>query len=420
MRSSRRQIAAVTLGLWVFSISCGNEKAIDSVADRPPDIPSNPVPADGAIDQSLDIQLSWECSDPDGDSLTYRLYFSANPDPPIIDSALMANAYIIEALDYHRIYYWSVEASDGYQHYTQSPIWSLTTRRESGIYLVGRYNVPHPGDDLFITGGYAFLCDYINISQYLLLIINLSDPADPVLAGSYEDTSIRGIFVRGDLGFIIGGTTFKILDLSVPSNPILLNETELFWPPNGLYLSSDYAYIPSFQYLKIVDISDFANPVLITSYPVEPFVYDIFVRGDYAYVPVNGHGLLIIDISNPYDPILIGTYECQESFGKISVQGNYVYLSDHYDGLLVIDISIPSNPILVGSYDHVRNVVVHGDFAYGSWGRYLIKFDISDPAELMEITRYRMRGNVYNIAVDDNYIYTLDTEIGFSILEYVP
>ncbi len=48
-----------------------------------PDIPNTPYPSDGATGVSTSTTLNWECSDPDGDSLTYYIYLSTSPDPSI-------------------------------------------------------------------------------------------------------------------------------------------------------------------------------------------------------------------------------------------------------------------------------------------------------------------------------------------------
>ena len=51
-------------------------------------MPTNPNPADGADNVSLDVTLSWECSDPDGDTFKYDVYFGTTQDPELVATDL--------------------------------------------------------------------------------------------------------------------------------------------------------------------------------------------------------------------------------------------------------------------------------------------------------------------------------------------
>ncbi|UCC79201.1 MAG: hypothetical protein JSW64_13135 [Candidatus Zixiibacteriota bacterium] len=79
--------------ILVFSLvlSCG-DNGIES-ANSPPNAPSNPSPADGALNQPIDVNLSWECSDPNGDDLIYNIYFGNSSMPPLLQSGQTANTY---------------------------------------------------------------------------------------------------------------------------------------------------------------------------------------------------------------------------------------------------------------------------------------------------------------------------------------
>ena len=52
--------------------------------NNPPTKPGTPTPIDNATDQPTDTTLSWECSDPDGDTLKYDVYFGDNSNPSLV------------------------------------------------------------------------------------------------------------------------------------------------------------------------------------------------------------------------------------------------------------------------------------------------------------------------------------------------
>ena len=101
--------------------------------NNPPNTPSNPDPYDGETDVDVDHDLSWTCSDPDGDDLTYDVYFEAGDSTPdvLVSDDQTGTTYDPGTLDYDTIYYWQIIAEDEYGATTNGPIWHFTTEEES-------------------------------------------------------------------------------------------------------------------------------------------------------------------------------------------------------------------------------------------------------------------------------------------------
>ncbi len=116
---------------WVILLALGCSKDDDegrptgSVND-PPDTPSAPYPADNDSLISVNVLLTWSCSDPDGDALTYAVYFNHLPNPAFMGNFSM-NSYQQWNLYNETTYYWKIIASDEQGSSTEGPVWSFNT-----------------------------------------------------------------------------------------------------------------------------------------------------------------------------------------------------------------------------------------------------------------------------------------------------
>ena len=162
-------VGVVILGLLLFHAGC-TPPAEDN--NNTPDSPSNPVPEDGSTDVPIEQTLSWQCSDSDGDELTYIIYFGESQAPPRVGSNQHASSYYPGPLDKQKKYYWKIVALDKFDS-TSSPVWSFTT--------IGNENQPPsiPADPVPSDG-----------EQQVSLLVNLqwscTDPeSDPLTYDVY-------------------------------------------------------------------------------------------------------------------------------------------------------------------------------------------------------------------------------------------
>lgn len=90
---------------------------------------SNPTPANNSINISTSISLSWEGSDPNGDSLTYDLYLWADGSTfSRLANNIKSGTYnLSSALTANTIYYWFIVARDPFDGVSVSPVWKFTT-----------------------------------------------------------------------------------------------------------------------------------------------------------------------------------------------------------------------------------------------------------------------------------------------------
>jgi subtilisin-like proprotein convertase family protein len=106
-----------------------------------PNTPSSEDPSNGATGVSINKDLDWSCSDPNGDTLYYTVYFEKNNSSPdnVIKSDATGSSADPGTLDYSEHYYWQVKADDHKGGVTWSPVWDF-------------YTEPTPVVDADITG----------------------------------------------------------------------------------------------------------------------------------------------------------------------------------------------------------------------------------------------------------------------------
>ncbi|MGA3287179.1 MAG: SUMF1/EgtB/PvdO family nonheme iron enzyme [Bacteroidota bacterium] len=115
---------AVTTGtVWSFT-----------TVNHPPAVPSNPSPTDAATGVSTSPTLSWSCSDPDGDALTYDVFFGTNNPPTMqVDTGWSSNTLLRTGLSTNTTYYWKIVARDGKGAVTAGTVWSFITTHPPSV-----------------------------------------------------------------------------------------------------------------------------------------------------------------------------------------------------------------------------------------------------------------------------------------------
>ncbi len=96
--------------------------------NKPPFVPSNPAPENGAMDTFFDITLSWADGDPNpGDTVTYDVYFGTETNPPLLETDWATTSYAPATLQQGKAYYWKIVSRDSQGLTSEGPVWSFTT-----------------------------------------------------------------------------------------------------------------------------------------------------------------------------------------------------------------------------------------------------------------------------------------------------
>jgi hypothetical protein len=179
------------MGVSVVS-STNNISKVSSVnkPNNPPYPPSNPNPCNGTTDLSIcPLFLSWICSDPDGDNVTFDVYFGSTNPPPLVASNV--SGYQTWILSFNTTYYWKIVAWDEHGASTIGPIWHFTTEQnyppnpaENPYPPDGDCCVPVEGVILKWNGSDPNLCDML---LYDLYFDDVNPPLTQVLAEIFQN-----------------------------------------------------------------------------------------------------------------------------------------------------------------------------------------------------------------------------------------
>lgn len=101
-----------------------------------PTVPVLTAPVDNAVDQPLNVNLTWTCTDPETDTLTYEVTLR-NDSNDIVQtySDITTTNFTLINLNYATKYYWQVSASDD----TNPPVLSAVSSFRTAIFPNARF-----------------------------------------------------------------------------------------------------------------------------------------------------------------------------------------------------------------------------------------------------------------------------------------
>lgn len=128
------------------SITLDFELEAESPND-PPYKPSEPSPGNNAVDVDISADLRWTGGDPNGDPVTYDVYFGTIFPPPKVSDNQSSTSYDPGTMLFETQYHWKISTSDGQDETVGDP-WQFTTKSQGssgeGIIAFER------GDDIWL------------------------------------------------------------------------------------------------------------------------------------------------------------------------------------------------------------------------------------------------------------------------------
>ena len=339
---------------------------------------------------------------------------------------------------------------------TPLPAESPTPTPLPSFSLLGSWPSSREVQGVFLDGETAYLAN----GEDGLVILDLSDPANPVEVGRYPLESAKNVQVVEGVAYVVAQGVLQdntaledrvvVLDVADPANPLLLGE----FTPEGPYVhrtlnefavEGDTFYLVTSDRLVVMDISDLGQPRNLGELSFNSNISSpgLCVADGVAYIQANT--LTVVDLSDPANPVELAGFD--GGWGSdVTVADGTAYLAGWDNGLTVLDVSDPSRPIklggfleLVGDYSQiptgaatrqtVLDVSLNGEIAYltyrfgldhGTWTQALesgvIALDVSDPAHPTRLAVYNGLDEVSGVAAAGNLVLATDSTRGLFIL----
>jgi len=192
-----------------------------------------------------------------------------------------------------------------------------------------------------------------------LHMIDIRDPAAPVFAGCFADTSTG----RRKTGYSHDA------------------QCVIYHGPDTQHQGREICIGSNETALSISDVTDKGSPVAISVavYPKVAYAHQGWLSEDHMYFYMNDEGdepqelvdgtrTLIWDVTDLDDPILVHEYiaETTTTDHNLYIKGNLMYQANYGSGLRILDITTPDDPVEIGFFDTTPNEGGGG----GAWSTY--------------------------------------------------
>ncbi|MEN8005734.1 MAG: FlgD immunoglobulin-like domain containing protein [Candidatus Krumholzibacteriota bacterium] len=266
--------------------------------------------------------------------------------------------------------------------------------------------------DMVVDGNYIYIAAY----TAGLVVMDISNPLSPSIAGSYNTTGTSyGIAVDGNIAYLAdGGSGLQILDISDPATPVLIGNVDPYGSAYDVVVDGNTAFLASdYGGIHAIDIMDPTAPNVLDTITTTSTVRDLVLDGDLLHSVSYTHHYRIFDVSDPSLMLQVGFKITPGNAYGLFVEGNTAYVADGSGGLLVLDVTDPALPVQVGAAatgGDSRDVCIVGGYAYvADYTDGLTLLDVRDPASIQTITTGTATASGMAVTVAGNSAYLAAT-----------
>ncbi|MCX6033133.1 MAG: proprotein convertase P-domain-containing protein, partial [Chloroflexi bacterium] len=192
-----------------------------------------------------------------------------------------------------------------------------------------------------------------------LQVINVSDPVNPMLVGTYNTPGDARSVAVGQVAnlpyaFVADGSWgLRVVDISTPTNPTDPKTGGSFYDTSGsaygVAISGTIAFIADgAPGLVVINVADPANPQFVQTYDTPGEARSVAVAPapptapgrTWAYVADGSWGLHVIDVTDPANPQFVSVTKTPGTATDVTVAGFLAYLAANDKGLRLVNPAI--------------------------------------------------------------------------------
>jgi hypothetical protein len=178
-----------------------------------------------------------------------------------------------------------------------------------------------------------------------LHLVNVSDPANPVLYADLSSTTSYYAAIDGNLLWLPRkNRKLECLDLTDPTTPLQLSLMDLeeagYSAPQAIALYGNRALVSTVYALNVVDISDPTSPEVLGTYPMRNYVNALVVDGSTAWYP-SPAGYVALELSHDGHPHQVAHLPAGAAVARtLTLHGGYLYSAHRDQGLRILPTDV--------------------------------------------------------------------------------
>jgi hypothetical protein len=275
--------------------------------------------------------------------------------------------------------------------------------------------------DLEASAGLLYLADWRDDDPDVLEILDVTDPAQPVVLAEYRVDRLRKLRVVGPTAYLASSPVessirLELVDVTDPSNPSRKDVLSLGSLRGDSFLH-DLAVANRIACISnsrggpwVVQEPPTGEPRLVGSFSTPGVTEAVALSGELLAVAGGESGLLLFDLGGSHELAPLALPEAFGGFAKdVAVAGELAYVASWRDGVRILDLSDPRAPAeiaRVSTTGPCSRVVIDGDQLYETFvgSPYVTTaiFDVSDPSQPRQVAE--LEGGV--LAATGGYAYS--------------